>query len=430
MIERPIFIFDFDDTLIPSSWLLTTGFVADGSQSHLQLRGSLKRLEAQAIATLESFLALGIVLIISNGDLAWLSLALSSLYPDFKAFLQEQQIPLISARERGAEVIPHNSLGWKALTIFEQLARAQDNGFRFPFLLSVGDGLDERFASRLVSEQLNIPCKTVKFLEAPSLPQLATQLEYVRTYAQWVCDCGEDVQIGWDPLQLSVAFQPYAAPAGLLAEQQHQVLAEAKALLQEWAADLASDLHREEGRLAEEAWTTSDETETDTPPPSSPRSLPGTEAELQGEQILSEEDEDEDDEDEEESKEDNNNNNNNEEEDDDDESFNSEASLDENDSDDSDEQDGEAHHHAFLPLSPRSEDKDSDEEEEDLGGCKQKRKLGRLASAEAPFSAQKMSRRNSRGSPRSRNCLRLLASSPLDEWLSEDEAQVPIKVYS
>ena len=132
--------------------------------------------------------------------------------------------------------------------------------------------------------------------------------------------------------------------------------------------------------------------------------------------------------DEEESKE--NNSNNEEEDDDDDESFNSEASLDENDSDDSDEQDGEAHHHAFLPLSPRSEDKDSDEEEEDLGGCKQKRKLGRLASAEAPFSAQKMSRRNSRGSPRSRNCLRLLASSPLDEWLSEDEAQVPIKVYS
>jgi len=219
--------YDFSDNLIQFLFLKISfrpcfhpiGFVIDKSQGLSPIQRNLQKLESQAIATLETFLNHGIVLIISNGDMSWLNLALNELYPSFKNFLHQQQIPLISARERGSDILPDNSLGWKALTICEQVTRAQQNDFCFPYLLSIGDGQDERLASQLIGEQLDIPCKTIKFLEAPTIAQLSTQLEYVRTYVDWVIgESCQDVQISWNKHDLSVVFEEYSdkflQPAG------------------------------------------------------------------------------------------------------------------------------------------------------------------------------------------------------------------------
>lgn len=166
-----ITIFDFDDTLFPSSWLVQV----------LQVRGELSdkmkeemhRVDKSAYILLSTALKLSSVLIITNADEGWIKSSCSMFMPLVSSLLNH--FIIVSARSRYELKYPYDSGKWKELTFRDEIDKLRREGFHIN-LLSIGDSLFERNAA-LVYGSANKLCiiKSVKMIELPSPGQLITQ---------------------------------------------------------------------------------------------------------------------------------------------------------------------------------------------------------------------------------------------------------------
>ena len=133
----PILVYmDYDDTLCPSSWVISEVDKSVNSQKgrpqndaffdmeSLFSETELDSLQAHAIALVEAVLshhAVYKVTLISNGDSAWIESSLCSLLPKLKYFLEQAGIDVISSRKLYAPLYPHHPVQWKILA-FQDLS--------------------------------------------------------------------------------------------------------------------------------------------------------------------------------------------------------------------------------------------------------------------------------------------------------------------
>jgi len=244
-------IFDWDDTLLPSTWLVKQGLRLDFPEViPANVRPILKRLENGIIALLTSAQQFGKVVIITNAETGWVELSAQRFIPGVVPYLQN--IKVLSARSTFESQYPE-PFDWKVAAFRQEVGKfvtetqeafqlengctngplvstpssteekgAHDdmqNSFTRPggmdlenyperasspngnlndtkvnespvrSIISFGDSVHERDAVWIVTKNVpNAFTKSIKFVERPSAEQLCKEIDLVCNCMDYVCN--------------------------------------------------------------------------------------------------------------------------------------------------------------------------------------------------------------------------------------------------
>jgi len=195
-----LLIFDWDDTLCPTSWLKEQGLMEDGAQPSEEQWAILHQLEARVQQTLEMATQVGHVVIVTNAQQDWVQFSCAVWMGAVTDVLQK--VDVVSARST-YEHCSQDPSEWKRLAFEQEVSFLYgpviDGQARN--IVSFGDALHEQRA--LVSVTKGIPdcCgKSLKFLESPSVEQLIEEHDFVnKVFLDVLEHNGDlDVEIGTD----------------------------------------------------------------------------------------------------------------------------------------------------------------------------------------------------------------------------------------
>jgi len=186
--RRPetVIFFDWDDTLIPSSFLSGKGFRLDTEAERLkEMESPLKELEHCVITVLRLAMSFGEVHVVTNAETGWVQLSAQKFLPGVVPLLEKVEV--LSARSTYEGMFPDSPLKWKFYAFQQKLANVFSETKADKNILSFGDSHVEREAVRAVTRGLpNTTTKSVKFAERPSLEQLRRQIELVTNCFQYI----------------------------------------------------------------------------------------------------------------------------------------------------------------------------------------------------------------------------------------------------
>lgn len=198
-----LLIFDWDDTLCPTSWLKDQGLMEDGAHPNEEQWSILHQLAARVHRTLEMATQVGHVVIVTNAQQDWVQFSCAVFMGAVADILQK--VDIVSARST-YEHCSQDPSEWKRLAfeqevsfLYGQVTHGQTRN-----IVSFGDALHEQQA--LVSVTKGVPdcCgKSMKFLESPSVEQLIEEHEFVnKVFLDVLEHNGDlDVEIGTDYLE-------------------------------------------------------------------------------------------------------------------------------------------------------------------------------------------------------------------------------------
>eukprot|EP00928_Gymnodinium_smaydae_P093757 TRINITY_DN7806_c0_g2_i1.p1 TRINITY_DN7806_c0_g2~~TRINITY_DN7806_c0_g2_i1.p1 ORF type:complete len:253 (-),score=41.07 TRINITY_DN7806_c0_g2_i1:262-1020(-) len=181
--EDTLLIFDWDDTILPSTWIqkqglrLTSDSVVTDDQGQV-----LKKLSRSASRMLRAAKRYGRVVLVTNAERGWVELSCKKFLPWLLPVLEG--VKILSARaeyERRGVTSPFE---WKYLAFESEInnwcsfisAQAVTN------IVSIGDAGHERQALLRTTKGIpNCRAKSVKLVERPVVPQLQKQHELLNT---------------------------------------------------------------------------------------------------------------------------------------------------------------------------------------------------------------------------------------------------------
>jgi hypothetical protein len=175
-------IFDWDDTLLPTTWIEKQGLRLDsGSVPSKEQELQLQRMSEHAKQTLQAAKAHGEVILVTNAESGWVELSCQKWMPGLCDSLQD--VKILSARstyEHRGVVQPSE---WKYLAFQQELARfceepldrtdARMATTRRTNIISIGDSPYEREALIRVTAGMQDSCvKALKLMARPEVQQL------------------------------------------------------------------------------------------------------------------------------------------------------------------------------------------------------------------------------------------------------------------
>lgn len=171
-----IFIFDWDDTIMCTTYITPTGYFTEKHLRELELKKDpevFKNLEVLIIKVLSYAIEQGDTYIITNAASGWVEYSTRLFFPNVLPLLSK--IIIISARGWFEKEFPRNSKLWK-LTCFEEIGKIQ-NKQKTTNIIVLGDSLIEMEAAYVLGKNFD-KCfvKTIKLKDAPSPSQLLKQL--------------------------------------------------------------------------------------------------------------------------------------------------------------------------------------------------------------------------------------------------------------
>jgi len=202
--------FDWDDTLLCSSFLSSKGLRLDSDPNKVkELEAQLTELSHSIIAVLSLALQYGPVTVVTNAETGWVQLSAQKFIPLVVPMLSK--LTVISARSTYEPMFPGSPLKWKYYCFQERItALSPPNSKREKNVLSFGDSHVEREAVRACTRGMpNTRTKSVKFAERPSMEQLRRQIELVTNCFQYIHNHEGDLDL---QLTVTVNGSP-SAPA-------------------------------------------------------------------------------------------------------------------------------------------------------------------------------------------------------------------------
>lgn len=222
-------MFDWDDTLLASSFLSSRGYRLDSDNGICpEVDVQLRALEQCVCAVLRLALTYGHVNIVTNAETGWVELSAQKFMPAVVPLLS--RVTVVSARSTYESAHPDAPLKWKFYAFHERLSSvfgasalvAGDSSIGDAFsssmaatiaavqknIVSFGDSHVEREAIRAVTRGVS-SCRTksVKFAERPTPEQLRRQLELVTTCFGYIHNHAGDLD-----LQLTVTLNAPQPP--------------------------------------------------------------------------------------------------------------------------------------------------------------------------------------------------------------------------
>jgi hypothetical protein len=184
--QNTVIIFDWDDTLLASSFLHTRGYRLDTNMPpNEEVDSNLKLLEQSVISVITLALKYGEVNIITNAETGWVQLSAQKFLPGVVPLLSK--VTVISARSTYEVHHPDAPLKWKFHAFQDRLSPFFSETKANKHVISFGDSHVEREAVRAVTRGVvNTRTKSVKFAERPSMEQLRRQIELVTSCFQYI----------------------------------------------------------------------------------------------------------------------------------------------------------------------------------------------------------------------------------------------------
>lgn len=175
-----IILFDWDDTLLCSTYLMKHSFFEDEQNKQNKIsdlhKEKLAKLEFQVLRVLTLAISYGDVYIITNASQGWVEYSTMKFFPSVSKLFS--QITIISARTLYGEQFPEDSRMWKIAT-FAKVAEMYNKNV-VTNLMCMGDSFIEmEAAKKMASLFKEIFLKTVKFRELPKPEQIIKQLSLV-----------------------------------------------------------------------------------------------------------------------------------------------------------------------------------------------------------------------------------------------------------
>lgn len=182
--DETLFIFDWDDTVLPSTWVQTRGLRLDAaSQPTSEQREILAEVAVAAGKTLRLARQHGTVVLVTNAERGWIELSCQKFLPTLSPMLEN--VKMVSARTAYECAQCPSPLDWKLCAFDAEIKHyfgldgVQDPSQR-KNVLSLGDSVHEREALwRATSSAPNCHAKSLKFVERPDVSQLCKQHELI-----------------------------------------------------------------------------------------------------------------------------------------------------------------------------------------------------------------------------------------------------------
>jgi len=178
------FIFDYDDTVLPSSWINRQGMRLDpNSIPTPQQMAALGEVAALTAKTLRLARQRGTVIFVTNGERGWIELSCQKFMPTLAPLLES--VKMVSARTKYESPSAPTPVDWKVCAFEDELAKHfGKDGLLDPNsrknVLSLGDGVYEREALLMTTSSLpNCSPKSLKFVERPDISQILKQHELI-----------------------------------------------------------------------------------------------------------------------------------------------------------------------------------------------------------------------------------------------------------
>ena len=174
--HNSITIFDWDDTLLCTSYLSKNGLYDDNIQLSLKDKTKIEKLESSVYKLLSIALEKGDVFIITNANLGWVEYSAQKYYPSILNLLNN--IKIISAREEYEYYFPDCPRMWKIQSFLNMQRMLNLN--LVTNIICLGDSFIEIEAGKILASKFNQTyIKTVKFREFPKPDELNKQLNLV-----------------------------------------------------------------------------------------------------------------------------------------------------------------------------------------------------------------------------------------------------------
>lgn len=196
-------IFDWDDTLLSSSWLAQNGLKLDCPPDAItpEARSSLNALGTSVVQVLEKARQFGDVTIVTNAETGWVELSAKKFMPVVVPLLSKMRV--VSARSTFEAQHPDDPSAWKVQAFRQEVGRAfrECGGETDRNVISLGDSVHERSALHKVTAGMpRTLTKSVKFVERPTVEQLKRQVDLVHS-------CFEDIVNHKGSLDLMLTIQ-------------------------------------------------------------------------------------------------------------------------------------------------------------------------------------------------------------------------------
>ncbi|KAF0749722.1 hypothetical protein AaE_006938 [Aphanomyces astaci] len=187
--DRTVAVFDWDDTLCPSTWLHSQGLLPAYRGHNVALsalvRQVLAALEVRICALLTKALTYGPVFVVTAAETGWVEIACSLYLPAVNNLLKmSDEIHIVSARSWFERTFGSggDALRWKLETLGMIASKCFGNrpGWGNHSLISVGDSLAERDACHAavhVIPETALLAKTLKFIEHPDIGDILKQVD-------------------------------------------------------------------------------------------------------------------------------------------------------------------------------------------------------------------------------------------------------------
>lgn len=201
--QNTIIIFDWDDTLLSSSWLSSNGLYLYSELTH-EAVDQLKVLEAAVIKLINKALQFGEVYLVTNAENGWVELSAEKFLPGVVSLLPK--VNIVSARSSYQSQFPNQPFEWKVEAfrsgleqVFQDRADFEEKSHSMNScrnVISFGDSMHERLALRRVTSNMpNTYSKSVKFVERPTIEQLERELTIINSSFDYLCTYSGDLDL-------------------------------------------------------------------------------------------------------------------------------------------------------------------------------------------------------------------------------------------
>lgn len=174
--QQTVTIFDWDDTILCTSFLRSRSDATDAVNLNLELPDvfwkQLQRVEATAISLLEQAkMVSDSVFIVTNASPGWVEHSCSLYLPTLRKSLEG--ISITSAKGEHERNFPGDAVAWKTQAFMEICGKLCISPTASANVIVLGDSFAEMQAAEAIGYNLHeASVKTIKFVENPSIAEL------------------------------------------------------------------------------------------------------------------------------------------------------------------------------------------------------------------------------------------------------------------
>jgi hypothetical protein len=195
--EHTLMIWDWDDTLLPSTWINTKGMRLDDDEPPSpEIRRQLAAVAADIERTLRLALTLGTVVVVTNAETGWVDLSCRKFFPSLVSLVTTLRV--ISARSTYEQPGVFSPLDWKVKAFMEEINAFCPSKRDVVNVMSFGDSVHEREALIRSCDQLQMDSrrmKSVKFPERPEAMALQGTHSVLRKFLQSIVEHDGDLDL-------------------------------------------------------------------------------------------------------------------------------------------------------------------------------------------------------------------------------------------